>query len=55
MLKKSIVNDIGLDDENSIVGLTNKITPNSREIKLDKVALRIFAVTYNMAGGLPES
>jgi hypothetical protein len=55
LLKKSILNDVGLHPDLSIESITNNIIINEKDTKLDKVSLRILALTFNMAGGLPNS
>jgi hypothetical protein len=44
---------VGLEE--GIESIANKVKPSITDKKLDQVSLRILALTFNMAGGLPDN
>jgi hypothetical protein len=54
IIKKSILNSFSTDPR-SIEGIASKVRVSRQDKKLDEVSLKILALTFNMAGGLPSS
>ena len=51
ILKQIILNDIEMEE--GFQSYTSKIQMSEKDRKLDQVSLKIMALTFNMAGGLP--